>query len=299
MISVIMSTYNEPINILKEAVQSILNQTYNDFEFIIVLDNPNRKDILDYLKKCAKLDKRIKLIVNEVNIGLPRSLNRALDVAKGEYIARMDADDIAMEERLYEQYKYIKENNCDLIGSYFQITDENMIKKDICTPPCKDKDIKKLLKYVDCIAHPTFFAKKSIYDKVDGYNNISSCEDYHFLLKIVNCNAKLGNCPMVLLKYRLSKDGISRRNYMRQQLATYFLCTASKSVKEICDEDIDKYINSPEGKRISNNITKFYEIKSKYKNKVMALFYSLIESRNSDFARYKIKGKFMYFFLTR
>ena len=93
MISVIMSLFNEKKIWIEQAIESILNQTYSDFEFIIVIDNPDlSNDIKKYLLTTSKNDKRIKIIYNEKNIGLAKSLNKGIDISIGKYIARMDAD---------------------------------------------------------------------------------------------------------------------------------------------------------------------------------------------------------------
>lgn len=114
-ISVVMSTYNTPVPILKEAVESILHQTLNDFEFIII-DDGSTDDSREYL--AALQDNRIRLIRNSENIGLTKSLNIGLRAAKGKYIARMDSDDISLPTRFEKQYNYMERHlNVILCGS--------------------------------------------------------------------------------------------------------------------------------------------------------------------------------------
>ncbi len=116
MISVIMSTYNEENMLIRQAVESILNQTYSEFEFIIVLDNPKNIEIANLIQEYASRDKRIVILKNEKNLGLVKSLNKALEISKGEYIMRMDADDISEKDRIEKEYKFLKENNLDLVA---------------------------------------------------------------------------------------------------------------------------------------------------------------------------------------
>jgi glycosyltransferase involved in cell wall biosynthesis len=104
-ISVVMSNYNTEVSMLREAVESILSQTFCDFEFIII-DDGSTDESVDYLRGLP--DPRIRLIRNPVNIGLTKSLNIGLKVAKGKYIARMDADDIALPVRFEKQYAYME-----------------------------------------------------------------------------------------------------------------------------------------------------------------------------------------------
>lgn len=92
-VSVIMSVYNEEIGILREAIESILNQSYKNIQFIIIIDNPGYEDAKKILNEYSKEDKRIEIIENYENIGLVNSLNKGLKLANGEFIARMDADD--------------------------------------------------------------------------------------------------------------------------------------------------------------------------------------------------------------
>src|SRR3990167_10971452 len=105
-ISVIMSVYNG-MPFLKEAVASILKQTYRNFEFIIV-DDGSRDKSWEYLKSLK--DTRIKLLKNGRNLGLAASLNKALKKAKGDFIARMDADDVSFPQRLETQIKFLEKN---------------------------------------------------------------------------------------------------------------------------------------------------------------------------------------------
>ena len=118
-----MSVYNSE-DYLKEAIDSILGQTYANLEFIII-DDASTDRSLDIVKSYN--DKRILLIKNEVNIGLAASLNKGIEIARGKYIARMDSDDISQSNRIYEQVKYL-ENNPDILcyGSWARYFGDNM-----------------------------------------------------------------------------------------------------------------------------------------------------------------------------
>src|SRR3989344_1456117 len=157
-ISVIMSVYNG-MPYLEQAAESVLNQTYKNFEFIIV-DDASTDDTLKYLKLLK--DRRIKLIRNKKNLGLAASLNIALRQAKGDYIARMDADDISYPERLDIQLKFLTKNkSIDLCGSWVTlINDEGEKIGANRKNPRDDKMIKKLLGIRPTIIHPTFFGRE-------------------------------------------------------------------------------------------------------------------------------------------
>ena len=125
-ISVIMSTYKENIDDLKMSIESILNQTYKMFEFIIILDNPNNHIHEEIIKEYSKIDKRIKFYKNDKNIGLAMSLNKGISLAQYEYIARMDADDISLSNRFDKQVKFLQENpDISLVATNKILIDEN------------------------------------------------------------------------------------------------------------------------------------------------------------------------------
>lgn len=259
LVSVIMSTYNEPEIFLKKSIESILNQTYSNIEFIIVCDNPENSDIIKILNIYKNTDKRINIIINETNIGLVKSLNKALIKAQGTFIARMDADDIAQSERINKQLNYIKTNNFDMIGSAILCIDknENEIRKINNMP----KNFNKFKKYIiinNCIAHPTWFGRIEVFKKNKGYRNIPYAEDYDFVLRAIEKGFKLGNINQVLLKYRIREDSISNKNGLKQFLISEYLVKMYKNksldkpekeliaeikaiIKRISDEESNKY----------------------------------------------------------
>lgn len=208
-ISVIMSVYNGT-PYLKEAVDSILSQTYKNFEFIIV-DDASSDNSWQYLKNLK--DKRIKLIKNEKNLGLATSLNRALKIASGEYIARMDADDISLPQRFAQQLKFLQENpTIDLCGTWVDLIDDkgNVIgEKKRPTSPSK---VKNAIGFYTALIHPTFMGKKTLFKALNGYSNkFDFAEDYDFLMRARD-KFKMTNIPRKLLEWRLHDARRSRAN---------------------------------------------------------------------------------------
>ncbi|MDK8503314.1 glycosyltransferase, partial [Aerococcus sp. UMB1112A] len=122
-ISVLMCVYNEDEYFVSQAIHSITNQTFEDFEFIIINDNPNNQSMINLIKKESQLDSRIKLIFNEENKGLQQNLIDGIDFCSADYIARMDADDISFLHRFEIQYKLITEYNYDIVGLNYQTID--------------------------------------------------------------------------------------------------------------------------------------------------------------------------------
>lgn len=245
LVSVIMSTYKEEEIFLRQAIESILNQTYEDFEYIIILDNPDNNLHIRIIKEYASIDERIKFYVNEKNMGLTASLNKGLGLAKGKYICRMDADDISIDKRIENQKKYLEENDYDLIGGISQMIDENgksiySIKK----VPTDMEKIKKALRYNQIISHPTWFGKKEVFDKLNGYRNMPLCEDYDFTLRAVLNGYKISNIDETVLKYRMTSSSISRSNLYEQYLFARFI-TKKYSENKISDiKEARQYVNN-------------------------------------------------------
>jgi len=130
LISVLMPVYKEPENYLKQSIESVLNQTYVDFEFIIILDNPENQKLEDLILEYRNKDSRIIFHKNNKNLGIAKTLNKGLQIAKGKYIARLDADDIAYPERLEKQLKIMENEGVVLCGSKadYIIMKENLLK---------------------------------------------------------------------------------------------------------------------------------------------------------------------------
>jgi len=222
LISVLMSTYNRAPGFLRESIESILNQTYSDFEFIIIDDgskNSTREIVESYH------DPRIKLIVNEHNIGLTNSLNKGLDVCRGEYIARMDDDDIAMPERFEKQMAFMRENPDVIVcGTWVDFIDENgQLTGQKIQDRIEDMDTYRiflLFGNIPTIPHPSaFIDRKSLINNGLKYDPECVCaQDYSLWVKC----AAIGNCAILtetLMKYRKHSKSISvAKNQLQKQM---------------------------------------------------------------------------------
>ncbi|WP_291633831.1 glycosyltransferase [Clostridium sp.] len=220
LVSVIMSVYNEEENWLIESIESILNQSYKNLEFIIILDKPDNDKLDVLIHKYCKTDARIQYFVNEKNIGLVRSLNKALSYAKGDFIARMDADDISMSGRIEKQMNYMSTHpDVDFMGARcINIGEDGMeLYRDAMIPEDM-KLIKSCLVNVDFVNHPTWFFRKECSDKNKGYREITCAEDYDFLLRLITNGFKLANTNEFLVRYRIRSSGISKSNSLQQLL---------------------------------------------------------------------------------
>ena len=267
MISVLMSTYNEPMDFIRTSVSSILNQTYRDFELVLVVDNPSNAELINELKKFEKTDSRITLLINEKNIGLTASLNRALKEAKGDFIARMDADDVSMPERLDVQYRYLTENNLDLIGSDIQNIDENgdPISSVTVFPESHSSIVKKAM-FGSTMAHPTWFGRKTLFEELDGYHDIKACEDYDFLVRAILHGFKLGNVQKTLLQYRINPNGVSSTKKALQKTGLFLLRKNYTDGVETSESEYQEFMNSERGKRKLSDLESYYAKSAKLKN---------------------------------
>ena len=257
MISVIMSTYKEDERLLRESIESILNQTYRDFEYIIILDYPDNDVHKSVIEEYALKDDRIHFYINETNMGLTDSLNRGLSLCHGEYIARMDADDISLPDRLERQMKYLEKNHYDLIGGITEMINENgSLLYSIKNVPTDPKKINKALRYSQCIAHPTWLGKKEVFEKNAGYRHMPLCEDYDFTLRAVLNGFVISNLNEPVLKYRMTSNSISRSNLFEQYL---YMSYITNEYKNNCIASVDKayaYVQQHLNEKDSNKYLK-------------------------------------------
>ena len=217
-VSVIMSAYNENKKEIKQAIESILNQTFKNFEFIIVLDNPQNKILKDFINGYKEKDKRIKIIINKKNIGLANSLNKCINLSQGKYIARMDADDISLNNRIEKEYEYLEKNkNISVVSTNKIVIDENENELYKATKlPTKDDDIKNILKYTNIIVHPSVMFRKSDIEKIGNYRNFKTSQDYDLWMRVCSNNLKFGIIDEYLIKYRVRQNNISNSNPLKQ-----------------------------------------------------------------------------------
>ncbi len=265
LISIIMCVYNENINELRESVFSIINQTYKNIEIIIVNDNPGSEETADFLRELQ--DERIVIIENEENSGLIISLNRALSKTRGNYIARMDADDIAMPGRLEDQITYLKSNEKDMAGCCISLIDEdgNIIRETVRFPE-KNEDIKHFIKWGNCIPHPTWLVKKEVYDRLGGYRQVPHCEDYDFVLRAIRSgDFNLGNAPFVGMKYRLRTNSVSAQYEGEQFVLRRYLAKHRQDIDRLTEEEISDHIRSKEYDRELKRYNKYKEKKEEFK----------------------------------
>lgn len=209
LVSVIMGVYNSQ-GTLSEAVMSILNQTYSNFEFLIC-DDGSTDDSLKLLGNFS--DKRIKILRNEVNRGLAFSLNKCLVASSGAYVARMDADDVAFPDRLETQLSFLEKNkNIDVVGSSVTVWDGNAIigMRNYPEFPAIENIVSS-----NPFAHPTIMMKKTVYDILGGYRVDAStkrAEDLDLWFRLFRGGFKGYNIQTPLLRYTERNSDFQKRS---------------------------------------------------------------------------------------
>lgn len=218
--SVIMATYNERIDHIKIAIDSIIDQTFQDYEVIVIVDNPDNTEIIELLKAYSKTENRIKILINEKNMGLAQSLNKGIQESTGKYIVRMDADDISKPTRVEKQVQFMEENpNLDIVCC--QRCDIDMDGNEISKGSYYISDPQKvatILRYGSPITHPAIIVKREVYIALGGYRDFAAAQDYDFFLRAIKNGYLIGMMKDVLLKYRQNDKGISRSGKFKQYL---------------------------------------------------------------------------------
>ena len=211
-VSVIMGVYNGSKRI-QTAIESILNQTFMDFE-LIICDDGSIDNSVEIIKKFANKDQRIKLIKNKKNLGLASTLNNCLELAKGEYIARMDDDDISHPDRFKKQVSFLDSHpEYALVGSSRNMYDDNGIWGiNIIEGERTKFDIYMGRTFV----HPSVMIRKSAILDVGGYTTSSETErteDFDLWCKLYTKGYKGYNLSDILIDYYESKDSYNKRKY--------------------------------------------------------------------------------------
>ena len=220
-ISVIMSIYNEPIEWIYKSIDSILNQTYSNFEFIIINDNPDNINLKLLLKSYASSNYRIIIIENERNIGLTKSLNIGLRKSTGKYIARMDADDIAMPERFQCQYEYMQAHReVDVCGTWaYLFGDISVFSDKKLKTPVSNKQIQIQAFVYNPMVHPSVMFRKERLTQLSYNEKCLKAQDYALWGELIEKGFIFHNIPKFLMKYRLTAKS-AKQNYRSQQFTT-------------------------------------------------------------------------------
>ncbi|MCT3524978.1 glycosyltransferase [Latilactobacillus curvatus] len=214
-VSILMATRNGEKHI-REAIDSLLNQTFRDFELVVCNDH-STDNTVEIISDYMKSDSRVTLIHNAKKPGLTTTLNIGLDNCNGKYIVRMDDDDISHSDRIEKEYRFM-ENNMDIavVGSNINYFDQNGVYgvSDFKSTP-NSVDIWK----DDIFAHPTVMIRADVINNIGGYdesNDVIRIEDYDYWCKLYSEGYRGVNLREVLLDYREDNNAFKKRNNIRR-----------------------------------------------------------------------------------
>ena len=232
LVSVIIPYYKKK-DTISESINSVLNQTYNNLEIIIIYDDKNKSD-LNFIKEFANKDKRISVIQNENKLGAGNSRNIGINCSKGKFIAFLDADDKWKSEKLYKQINFMKYNNYGITHTSYSIIDKN--QKVIANRKARSfLKLEDLLKSCD-IGTSTVIIKKNLLKNDVKFASLKTKEDFVLWLKLLKKNNKIYGLNEILTFWTKSNTSLS-----------------SSSIQKIID-----------GFRVYNKYMKFNYIKSIY-----------------------------------
>ncbi len=218
-ISVLMSVYNGDV-FLRTALESILAQTFSDFECIII-DDASTDKTAEILSEYARRDARIQVFRNTVNLGLTASLNIGLSHCKGNYIARMDADDISASERFMTQYWFMEEHpDVAVSGTCVGVIDENgkiLGEKNLAL---SYEDIKSKMLFNNQFIHSTLFFRADIVRAAAYDERFKKSQDYELMLRLCS-RYPVVNLKEKLVQFRLHSDSLSWTSRAQQKYAIF------------------------------------------------------------------------------
>ena len=206
-VSVLMPIYNTTHQYLKEAIESILEQTFKDFELIIIND-ASPDESLDAIVRSYN-DDRIKYYKNEKNLGISQTRNKLINLARGEYLAVFDHDDISLPNRLEKQVAFLDENHkVGVLGSWFKIIGSDKVFK----LPTESAAIKKNMFIGNCLCHPATMIRKAVLTENNLYyeEKYSPAEDYSLWGRLID-KTEFANLPEVLFDYRYHEASCSHQ----------------------------------------------------------------------------------------
>lgn len=259
-VSIIMTVYNESINLVKNSVKSVINQTYDDLELIIISDNPKNYRLNEYIVNLSRENNNIRTIFNKQNYGQSKARNIGIKSSNGDYIAILDADDVSNPYRIQNEMDFLIHNKLDFVFSNFSVSyinkygNKNIVRKS----SFKKENItdQKYLKNIfindyNVTLHSSWLVKKNVYECLHGYRELIPVEDFDLLLRSMVYGFKLGYISDILVEKIEREYGVSKQNLFFQYEDAKILQNYAKK------HNLKKVISMDEYKIIHDNtITK-------------------------------------------
>ncbi|MES3032183.1 MAG: glycosyltransferase family 2 protein [Patescibacteria group bacterium] len=231
LVSILLPTHNGADRI-KEAMASVFGQFYDYWE-LLVLDDGSVDDTKQIVESLAKDDSRVKYIKNETNLGIQKALNKGLREAKGEYIARIDDDDVWIDkDKLKKQVEFLDKNkDYVLIGTGVIVIDENKKELFRYLPPQEDNEIRNKILYKNCFTHSSVLFRKNVAFEFGGYSedpNVKHIEDYDLWLKL-GTMGKFANLRTYSIVFTQRGGAISAKNRVVQAKRSLYVIKKFKN----------------------------------------------------------------------
>lgn len=293
-----MSVYGEQEAWLRKAIESILFQTHANFEFIIILDKPENDLLWGVLEEYENKDNRIILVKNEKNIGLAASLNKGIEISKGEYLIRMDADDISVPKRIEVLIEFMEKNpEIGVSSSWIKCFGGPFMQNRVVKYPQKHDDLRIISLYKTPIAHAPCIIRRNVIDGFSPLYNIKCCrsQDYELWSRLMHNGILFSTIPKALY-LRKASNGIGPEPIPYQIIHNQVARNNIQQILNFYSLDIPDKITQGDIKNISR-LLKNYSGDKKQKTQlavILFLYYSSIEK--SSFNRivlYFISGDFV------
>lgn len=302
LISVLLPVYNVA-SFVEEALLSICNQSYKNLE-IIVIDDCSTDNTFEIVKNLATTDSRIKLYRNQENIKLVATLNKGLNYVTGEYIVRMDGDDISMPDRIERMFSYLNNHpTCSLVSTQVITIDENGSELGFSNLPTNETLIKQVCPYISPILH-IWMCKTSLYKELHGYRDILGAEDYDFILRAISAGYNIANLSEYLYKVRIRQGNTVSTIGVKQEIShAYCVKLYKERTKKNTNSDsynityllseFDKA--SSDQKDFTNCYIEFQKGFKLIKNRhFFGIYYIITSLTKSKYIRHYIKNRIIY-----
>ena len=241
-LSVITPVYNRE-KYLPECIESILNQTFEDFEFILI-DDHSTDGTSKIIKEYELKDNRIKFLSNKLNIGATQSFNNGLKISVGKYIARMDSDDISLPDRFQKQIDILENwDELEVIGTGAILINGNGVEIGRKKFPSDYKKIKKILMTGVPVFDPSVIIRSETLKRIGGFDNrLAPADDYHLWLSLFKNKKLISNLNDYLIKYRIHETNLSKLQ-LSEQLKKTFIAKKIYESKLSIDDYLQTYKN--------------------------------------------------------
>ncbi len=210
LVTILMPCYNAELYV-EEALTSLIGQTYKNLE-ILLIDDGSTDRTPEILAKFAAQDTRIRIVRNETNLKLIPSLNKGIRLAQGEYLARMDADDVSLPDRIERQLAFIEESGADLVSSSVIVIDEWGKKLEVIPPRGHQQlTIEWLSIFINPMGHPSVMAKTDVFRKHNYLEDELALhtEDYEIWARMLRHGVSMANTDVPTIKYRVNPHSVS------------------------------------------------------------------------------------------